>query len=105
MATILITGASRGLGLEFAAQYARAGWRVHATCRDPAAADALNAVAAGAPSTVALHRIAPRHLRIGLSHRRLNARLRLTGINQHLCCEVPEVVDLQLRDAKGLDPL
>ena len=57
MATILITGASRGLGLEFAAQYARAGWRVHATCRDPAAADALNAVAAGAPATVALHRL------------------------------------------------
>ncbi len=57
MATILITGASRGLGLEFAAQYARAGWRVHATCRDPEAADALNAVAAGAPATVALHRL------------------------------------------------
>lgn len=55
MATILITGASRGLGLEFAAQYARAGWRVHATCRDPEAADALNAMAAGAPDTVALH--------------------------------------------------
>ncbi len=57
MATILITGASRGLGLEFAAQYARAGWRVHATCREPEAADALNAVAAGAPATVALHRL------------------------------------------------
>ncbi len=57
MATILITGASRGLGLEFAAQYARAGWRVHATCRDPEAADALNAMVAGAPATVALHRL------------------------------------------------
>lgn len=35
MPTVLITGASRGLGLEFARQYAHAGWRVIATCRDP----------------------------------------------------------------------
>jgi len=31
--TVLITGASRGLGLEFARQYASDGWRVIATCR------------------------------------------------------------------------
>ena len=37
MPTILITGASRGLGLEFTRQYAADGWRVIATCRDPAA--------------------------------------------------------------------
>ncbi len=35
MPTVLITGASRGLGLEFARQYAADGWRVVATCRDP----------------------------------------------------------------------
>lgn len=35
MPTILITGANRGLGLEFARQYAAAGWRVLATVRDP----------------------------------------------------------------------
>jgi NAD(P)-dependent dehydrogenase (short-subunit alcohol dehydrogenase family) len=29
--TILITGASRGPGVEFARHYAAAGWRVHAT--------------------------------------------------------------------------
>ncbi|HSV29674.1 MAG TPA: SDR family oxidoreductase [Candidatus Omnitrophota bacterium] len=35
MPTILITGANRGLGLEFARQYAADGWRVIATVRDP----------------------------------------------------------------------
>ena len=33
MQTVLITGATRGLGLEFARQYAREGWRVIATGR------------------------------------------------------------------------
>ncbi|GGF31414.1 short-chain dehydrogenase [Aliidongia dinghuensis] len=32
--SVLVTGASRGLGLEFARQYADEGWRVYATCRD-----------------------------------------------------------------------
>jgi NAD(P)-dependent dehydrogenase (short-subunit alcohol dehydrogenase family) len=35
MPTILITGANRGLGLEFVRQYAEDGWRVLATVRDP----------------------------------------------------------------------
>ena len=35
MATVFITGASRGLGLEFASQYAAEGWKVIATCRSP----------------------------------------------------------------------
>lgn len=35
MPTVLITGASRGLGLEFARQYAADGWSVIATCRNP----------------------------------------------------------------------
>ena len=43
MPTILLTGASRGLGIEFVKHYAAAGWRVHACARDPQAA-ALNAV-------------------------------------------------------------
>ena len=34
MSSVLITGASRGLGLEFARQYASAGWTVHAGVRN-----------------------------------------------------------------------
>lgn len=43
--TVLITGANRGLGLEFARQYAPRGWRIIATCREPDQADALKALA------------------------------------------------------------
>lgn len=42
MPTILITGANRGLGLEFARQYAAAGWRVLGTVRDPLAGRAAS---------------------------------------------------------------
>jgi len=38
MPTVLITGAARGLGLDFVKQYAAKGWTVHACARDPAAA-------------------------------------------------------------------
>lgn len=44
MPTVLITGTSRGLGLEFTRQYAADGWKVIATCRDPAGAGDLGAV-------------------------------------------------------------
>src|SRR5919106_2664293 len=39
--TVLITGSNRGLGLEFARQYAADGWRVIACCRTPAKAQEL----------------------------------------------------------------
>ena len=35
MPTILITGANRGLGLEFSRQYLAEGWQVIAACRNP----------------------------------------------------------------------
>jgi NAD(P)-dependent dehydrogenase (short-subunit alcohol dehydrogenase family) len=35
MPTAMIIGASRGIGLELARQYAASGWRVHATTRTP----------------------------------------------------------------------
>ncbi len=50
MPTLLITGASRGLGLEFVRQYSADGWQVIATARDPAQSRDLAAVAAMQPS-------------------------------------------------------
>ncbi len=44
MPTVLMTGANRGLGLEFARSYATDGWHVHACCRHPEKAKALKAV-------------------------------------------------------------
>lgn len=44
MPTLLITGANRGLGLEFVRQYAADGWRVIATVRNPERADELGAL-------------------------------------------------------------
>ncbi|MEP6609099.1 MAG: SDR family oxidoreductase [Burkholderiaceae bacterium] len=48
MATVLIVGASRGIGLEFARQYAAEGQRVIATHRRPEAGDALRSLGAKA---------------------------------------------------------
>lgn len=55
MSTVLIVGANRGLGLEFARQYAAAGDRVIATCRAPARADALITLAAGSRGRFTVH--------------------------------------------------
>lgn len=57
MSTVLITGANRGLGLEFVRQYARAGWRVHACCRDPRAAADLGALAGASGGEVVVHAV------------------------------------------------
>ena len=53
MPTVLITGASRGLGLEFARQYAAAGWRVIATARNPRTPSGLRKL----EGEVELHRL------------------------------------------------
>ncbi len=55
MPTTLITGANRGLGLELARRSAADGWRVHATCRRPDAADALEALTREHPERVHVH--------------------------------------------------
>lgn len=50
--TVLITGSSRGIGLELARQYAGMGWGVIATARSPERADDLQALAAANPNVI-----------------------------------------------------
>ena len=47
MPSTLITGANRGLGLEFAKQYLADNWQVYAACRDPSSASELRRLADG----------------------------------------------------------
>ena len=49
---MLITGSNRGIGLEFARQYAARGWTVIATTRRPDEATELRKLAAGRPNVV-----------------------------------------------------
>ncbi|HKU42736.1 MAG TPA: SDR family oxidoreductase [Polyangiales bacterium] len=58
MPSILITGANRGLGLEFAKQYAEAGYRVFATAREPDRATELASLAKRHTS-LSVHALAP----------------------------------------------
>ncbi len=55
MPTLLLTGANRGIGLGLARAYAGDGWRVIATCRDPAAARELSDLAAASAGRVTVH--------------------------------------------------
>ena len=55
MTTVLVTGANRGLGLEFVRQYAAAGARVLACARHPGEAKALLDLAAASKGKVTVH--------------------------------------------------
>jgi NAD(P)-dependent dehydrogenase (short-subunit alcohol dehydrogenase family) len=57
MATIVIAGASRGIGFTLARLYAEAGDRVYALCRNPAGADALNALASFSEGRVTVGKV------------------------------------------------
>ncbi|MEJ2553344.1 MAG: SDR family oxidoreductase [Gammaproteobacteria bacterium] len=56
MPSILITGSNRGLGLEWARQYAQEDWRVYATCRHPQEATELHELAERHPD-LSVHRL------------------------------------------------
>lgn len=55
MKTALITGANRGIGLEFCRQYAADGWRVLACSRYPEQSDELNRLASRNPELIKVH--------------------------------------------------
>ncbi len=57
MTTVLITGANRGLGLEFVRQYQDKNVIIHACCRNPDAANELNALADNSGGLIKVHRM------------------------------------------------
>ncbi|HZF24965.1 MAG TPA: SDR family oxidoreductase [Steroidobacteraceae bacterium] len=54
MASVLITSASRGIGLEFVRQYAAEDWHVFAACRDPGTASKLEPIVKAGKGSVEL---------------------------------------------------
>lgn len=72
----LVTGANRGIGLEFTRQLLERGDRVTATCRHPGRATALNALAAEHPGR--LH-VLPLDITDAKSHAELVRELPLVG--------------------------
>ena len=82
---VLVTGASRGLGLEFVKQYAEAGASVYACCRAPQGAKALREVSQASGGKVSLHALD------GAAHQeRLDAHVDQTreGAGASLVCRV-----------------
>ncbi|MEW6343241.1 MAG: SDR family oxidoreductase [Pseudomonadota bacterium] len=80
MKTVLIVGASRGIGREFARQYKKAGWRVLATARDDASLQALEELGA---ETFSLDITVPHEIAaLGwkLDGERLDAALLVSGV-------------------------
>jgi NAD(P)-dependent dehydrogenase (short-subunit alcohol dehydrogenase family) len=83
--SVLITGANRGLGLEWARQYAEAGWRVPATCRRPEEADDLKSLADRHPR-LSVHRLDVtdseqlRTLQLDLEEARIDVLLNNAGV-------------------------
>lgn len=71
--TVLVTGASRGIGLEFVRQYAADGWKVIATARRPEGSPVLMQLAQSFPSIT----LAP--LDVTDAGQRLALRERLAG--------------------------
>ena len=55
MSTIMITGASRGIGLEMVKQFAAAGWQVLAACRNPDKAGDLKKLQKSANGKITAH--------------------------------------------------
>jgi NAD(P)-dependent dehydrogenase (short-subunit alcohol dehydrogenase family) len=55
MPTVLVTGAGRGLGLEFVRQYAAEGWQVHACARNPNNSAELAKIVAASAGRVTPH--------------------------------------------------
>ncbi len=57
MPKVLITGANRGIGLEFVRQYVAEGWHVIACCREPGGADELRDISRASDGRATVERL------------------------------------------------
>ncbi|MDP6926330.1 MAG: SDR family oxidoreductase [Rhodospirillales bacterium] len=57
MSSMLITGANRGIGLEFTRQYLAGGWQIYACCREPEKAESLHELAEDFADLLSIHRM------------------------------------------------
>ena len=57
MYTVLVTGTSRGIGLEFARQHGADGWRVFACCRKPDQTFDLSKIVGHSNDRVTVHQL------------------------------------------------
>lgn len=87
MTSVFITGANRGLGLEFARQYRAKDWRVFAACRNPDAAKELQALASQSNGQLTVHALdvtdesAITRLAAGLSRESIDVLINNAGVN------------------------
>jgi NAD(P)-dependent dehydrogenase (short-subunit alcohol dehydrogenase family) len=86
MTTVLITGANRGLGLEFVRQYAHDGARVFACARVPGEAKALLELAAASSSKITVHALdvasdaSVAHLKVELGDQPIDILINNAGV-------------------------
>ncbi len=98
MSSILISGANRGIGLELARQFGRAGWAVTGTARDAASAEALRETGAEVLPLEATDPDSIAGLCDALAGRPLDAVIANAGIARHLEARAAEVTRADFLD-------
>jgi NAD(P)-dependent dehydrogenase (short-subunit alcohol dehydrogenase family) len=93
MSTVLVIGASRGLGLEFAAQYAAAGWRVIGTARTPEGLSRLQGVGAQALSLDVSDPASVSDLARRLAGEKLDLALYVAGVMDKGSAQTPPALE------------